>query len=143
LIAQVLLVNGSSLMFAAVASATPSIASARAVPMTAVVGVATTIRVEASITDPTLIINSVNLLQLGNGATAIVLGALHADGRNDDTFAGDGLYTITVTLTMPSAGAIQLQVSAAFRGVLQRIRSPTLQVFFQPPNAPQQALAAL
>lgn len=36
-----------------------------------------------------------------------------------------------------------MQVSAAFKGVLQRVKSPVLTVFFQSADAPQQSLKAL
>jgi hypothetical protein len=111
--------------------------------MTAIVGSPTQITVTASISDPSLIPASVNLLQLNANGTTAILGTLHDDGLNGDAFAGDLVFTLPVTLNAPIASQIQLQVSAAFKGVLQRVKSPTMNVFFQAANAPQQAIAAL
>jgi hypothetical protein len=57
-----------------------------------------------------------------------VLGQLHDDGKNGDTIAGDGVYTIQITVNEPLAGQIQFQVSAAFKGKLKRLTSPILTV---------------
>src|SRR6266581_7937913 len=121
----------------------PSIGGVRATPTTAVIGIPTQVSVQASITDPSLIPNSVNLLQLNTDGTSTMLGSLHDDGLNGDAFAGDLVFTLVVTLNEPSASQIQLQVSAAFTGQLLPVRSGIMNVFFQPSNAPQQSIAAL
>lgn len=123
--------------------AAPSLGVVRATPMTAVIGTPTLVSVLASISDPSLIPTSVNLLGLNPNGTTTVLGMLHDDGLNGDAVAGDLVFTLAVTLNAPSASQIQLQVSVAFRGVLQRVRSPIMNVFFQAANAPQQTIAAL
>ena len=123
--------------------ATHSIGVVAVTPITAVIGTSTPFTVTASITDPALISNSVNLLQLnGNGSTT-VLGTLHDDGLNGDAFAGDLVFTLVVPLNASAASDIELQVSAAFTGALLRVKSPILNIFFQPANAPQQAITAL
>jgi hypothetical protein len=111
--------------------------------MTAVIGTPTPITVTASISDPSLIPSGINLLQLNPDGSTTILGTLHDDGLNGDLFAGDLVFTLVVTLSAPSANQIQLEVSAAFKGALQRVKSPIMSVFFQPANAPQQVLAAL
>lgn len=123
--------------------AAPSIGIVRATPITAVVGTPTQITVEASISDPSLIANSINLLELNANGTISILGTLHDDGLNGDLFAGDKIFTILVTLNQTSTSAIELQVSAAFKGSLQRVKSPVVKVFFQPANAPQQSINTL
>ncbi len=124
-------------------AAAPSIGVVTVTPMTAVVGSPTHVTIEASITDPSLIPGSINLLQLNpNGATTI-LGTLHDDGLGDDPVAGDLLFTLAVTLNAPSTSQIQLQISAAFKGILGRVRSTTMNIFFQSADAPQKAIAAL
>lgn len=123
--------------------AAPSIAAVRMSPATAVIGTPTQVTVQASITDPSLISGGVNLLQLNPDGSTTILGTLHDDGINGDQSAGDQVFTIIVTLTAPSATTIQLQVSAAFKGQLLRVRSSPMSLFFQPTNAPQQALASL
>jgi hypothetical protein len=53
------------------------------------------------------------------------------------------VYTLVVTLNSSTSSQVQLQVSAAFRGVLQRVRSSTMSVWFQPSDAPKQAIMSL
>jgi hypothetical protein len=125
------------------APAAPNIGMVRATPLTAVIGTPTQITVQVSISDPSLIANSINLLQLNADGTTTILGTLYDDGLNGDLFAGDLIFTTVVTLNKTSASRIQMQVSAAFKGVLLRVKSPVLSVFFQPANAPQQSLGAL
>jgi hypothetical protein len=116
---------------------------ARAIPMTAIVGSPTQITVTVSIPDLSLIATSVNLLQLNADGTTNILGTLHDDGLNGDAFAGDLVFTLVVTLNAPSASQIQLQVSAAFKGALQTVKSPIMNVFFQAANASTVAIAGL
>ena len=123
--------------------AAPTIGMVGASPMTAVIGTSTQVTVTASITDPSLVTGGANLLQLNPNGTTTILGTLHDDGLNGDAFAGDLVFSVVVTLNSATASQVQLQVSAAFKGVLQRVKSPVLSVLFQPINAPQQALAAL
>jgi len=123
--------------------AAPTIGAVRTTPMTALIGTPTLFTVTASVTDPSLIAGGVNLIQLNPNGTTTILGTMHDDGLNGDAFAGDLVFTLVVTLNVPTASQIQLQVSAAFKGVLQRVKSPMQTVFFQPANAPQQSIAAL
>ena len=111
--------------------------------MAAVVGTPTQITVTASISDPSPIPTGVNLLQLNANGSTTILGTLHDDGLNGDAFAGDSVFTFLVTLNEPTASQVQLQVSAAFKGVLQRVKSPIMNVFFQPADAPRQSMIAL
>ena len=136
----------ASLFFAVVAlqlHAAPSIGASSVTPTTAVIGSPTQVTVHASIIDPSLIAGGVNLLQLNPNGTTTILGTLHDDGLNGDAFAGDLVFTLVVTLNAPTASQIQLQVSAAFKGELQRAKSPVMSVYFQSANAPQQSITAL
>jgi len=134
----------ASLFFAVVAlHAAPAIGATSVTPMTAVIATPTQFTVRASITDPSLIAGGVNLLQLNPDGTTTILGTLHDDGLNGDAFAGDLVFTLVVTLNAPTASQIQLQVSAAFKGALQRVKSPIMSVFFQAANAPQQTIQVI
>jgi hypothetical protein len=49
---------------------------------------------------------------------------MHDDGLNGDAVAGDGTFTLVVTLTETSASAVFLQASGAFQGSPLRTKSP-------------------
>jgi hypothetical protein len=71
--------------------------------------------------NPAPLPGGVNLLRLGaSGTQPTILGVLHDDGLNGDSVAGDNIYTLQVNFNEPTAGQIQLQVSAAFKGLLKR-----------------------
>jgi hypothetical protein len=123
--------------------AAPGIGTVKVAPMTAVIGTPTQFTIQASITAPSLIPNSVNLLELNHDGTTTILGVLHDDGLNGDSFVGDLVFTLLVTLNAPTTSQLQLQVSAAFKGVLLRVKSPVFNVFFQPADAPQQAVKVI
>ena len=74
--------------------------------------------------DPALIPGGVNLLRV-DGPAPLILGAMHDDGLNGDALAGDGTYSLSFTATAGSIGQLQLQVSAAFRGLVRRRLSAT------------------
>jgi len=80
--------------------------------------------INRSSTDPTLIANGLNLLRLNDaGQTIATLGVMHDDGQNGDATANDNIFTLRFTANEQQAGTIRLQCSAAFTGLLQRIRS--------------------
>lgn len=130
-------------LFAFHLHAAPALGVVSATPMTAVIGTSTQVTVTASITDTLLIPGSVNLLQLNPDGSVTILGALHDDGLNGDAFGGDKLFTLVIDMNMASAGEVELQVSAAFKGVLQRVKSPAMSLFFQAADAPQQAIKTI
>jgi hypothetical protein len=88
-------------------------------------GVPTTILIESRIDNPALISSGLNLLRIEPpGTQPVILGHLHDDGLNGDALAGDSVYTLAVSFAEPSStSAITLQVSAAFKGRLQRVLS--------------------
>src|SRR5580704_4713351 len=74
----------------------------------------TQVTITSQITGPNLISGGVNLLRIGANGTQI-LGVMQNTGGNT--------YTLQVTFNECTAGTIQLQVSAAFRGQLRRALS--------------------
>jgi hypothetical protein len=88
------------------------------------VNIPTTVTVSAQITDPALLPGGVNLLRLATtGTPATILGVMHDDGLNGDAVAGDHVYTLQAHYNESVSGQIQLQISAAFRGLLRRSSS--------------------
>jgi len=130
----ILLLFSFAFAFAFAAAATPRIDSTSVIPLGIATGTASQVTVVAKITDPSLIPTSVNLVRLGSsGSQPAILGALHDDGQAGDLVAGDNLYTFQVTFNEASAGQIQLQVSAAFRGQLRRVASKLFLVMVTTP----------
>jgi hypothetical protein len=106
------------------ATTTPTIATPSVSPNVITINSATTVKLTVTITAPSLITTSVNLLRLNaSGSPPTILGQMHDDGRDGDTVAGDHLYTLQAIFNEPTPGQIQLQVSAAFRGMLKRVVS--------------------
>ena len=104
--------------------AAPSIGTVSVSPQTITAGVATLVTVTAPISDPNLIPSSVRLIQRdANGRFTAVLGAMVDDGTHGDATAGDRTYSLAVTLNIATAGTIQFQVTAAFRG--SPLRTPS------------------
>jgi hypothetical protein len=121
---------------------TPTVCGATISPTTIPSGTPTLVTVTVTVCDPSLIPNSLNLLQITSTATD-TLGSLHDDGQNGDVQAGDGIYTIQITINQPAGSSVQLEVSEAFLGVLRRgvVTLPTTIV--EDPNAPQQVIHKL
>ena len=89
----------------------------------------TTLTVTVQITDPSLIAGSVNLLRLApTGTQSTILGVMHDDGKNGDAVPADHIYTLQIPFTEPIPTTIQLQISAAFKGLLKRVTSNILAV---------------
>jgi hypothetical protein len=106
-------------------SITPSVGAPNATPNLVIVSTPTTVTVAAQISAAPLA-GGVNLLRLGaTGTQPTILGVMHDDGLNGDATAGDGTYTLQVPFNESTAGHIQLQVSAAFPGMLRRVVSGT------------------
>jgi hypothetical protein len=108
---------------------TPVVGTPTTTPSLITVNTPTTVTVTAQITDPSLITGSVNVLRLGaTGTQPTILGVMHDDGLHGDAVANDGNYTLQVQLDEATPGQVQMEVSAAFRGRLQRATSPTFLV---------------
>ncbi len=100
---------------------THTMGAASAIPTVIPVGTSTQVTATIQITDPTLIANSVNLLRLGSpGTQPTILGIMQP--------AGNGMYSLQHVFNEAAAGQIQLQVSAAFQGSLQRVLSNVVAV---------------
>src|SRR5581483_6710544 len=123
--------------------AAPTIGATAVTPTSVPVGVATQITVTSVITDPSVIAGGVNLQRLdSSGRATAILGVLHDDGQNGDAVAGDGMYTLQITLTESAVGPVMLRVSAAFKGLLNRVFSGVLTVNVIGTAAPQVLITA-
>ncbi|MGD0773698.1 MAG: choice-of-anchor X domain-containing protein [Candidatus Solibacter sp.] len=92
--------------------------------------------ITATISDSTLISQSVTLYREVANANAIEIGSMHDDGQNGDLVAGDNTYTIAVDGTsFPTTGTYTLFVTAAFRGALLRAKSQILSLTVSAPLA--------
>jgi hypothetical protein len=111
----------------------PTIGAPTVAPSTIAAGAPSVVTVTVPITDPAPIPNGANLIRLGpGGSQSAILGQLHDDGVNGDAIAGDKVYSIRALFSEPTAGQIQLQISAAFQGQLKRVMSPVSQVVVSP-----------
>lgn len=111
------------------ASAAPTVAPPAATPAYITVATPTTVIVTARIDDPTFVAGSANLLKVdAAGRTLATIGALRDDGLNGDAVAGDKNLTIRFIANEPTVALSYYRVSAAFKGVLQRVLSTTVVV---------------
>lgn len=108
------------------AASNPSIGTLTVTPTVIGVNTLSTVIVTAEITAPSLNPASVDLLRLNPTGPATELGQMRDDGTNGDKVPGDKLFTIQQVFNESATGAIQLQVSASFRGVRGRILSPVI-----------------
>ncbi len=123
--------------------AAPTLGAISITPQIVTVSSPTVVVVSVSIPDPSVIPTGVNLLRVSADGASVSLGQFRDDGLEGDRRAGDSIYTIRTTVNEAAAGQVSLQVSAAFRGVLARVRSYVLTVLVQPGNLPDLALSAL
>jgi hypothetical protein len=90
-------------------------------PLLIAVGTTSQVTFTIQITDSALITNSVNLLSVrATGTQPVILGTMQNNG--------DRVYTLQQSFNEPATGQIQFQVSAAFKGALQRVLSNVLTV---------------
>ena len=111
------------------------------VPGTIGVGVTTLVTATSTITtgpgDPVLIPASVELLRTdATNQLIAVLGTMRDDGTNGDVAAGDGTFALRFSVTEFTAGEMDLRVSAAFEGLLERIVSDVTVVPIEPAGSP-------
>ena len=113
--------TASSSIARPLASTAHTVGTAAATPSVIPIGTSTQVTVTIPITDPAVIPNSVNLLRLGApGNQPVILGQMQN--------ASNGIYSIQPSFNESTAGQVQLQVSAAFQGSLQRVLSNTVTV---------------
>jgi len=101
---------------------TPPAVSPKAIPA----GEAANVRVAFRITDPDYIAGSAFVQRVdAAGKVLAKLGTLRDDGLGGDDEAGDRVYTAQIELTLAKHGdTANLQVSAAYKGVLFRLATP-------------------
>lgn len=93
-------------------------------------GASQPITLSVTVTDPDLIPSSVDAIYSIPGVPgATILGSLNGDGL------GDGVYNLVFNLpTLPSGTTeIDLEVTAAFRGVLARVKTSFIPLYINPP----------
>jgi thermitase len=119
-----------------------SVAAPVVTPAAIAVGASTVVRVSSFITSgagPSLIANSVNLIQVdGTGKALAILGKLNDSGMKGDLVAGDQIYSGEFTFHQTVPGTIYLQVSAAFQGMLRRVLSVSSPLEVLPAGVPTQ-----
>jgi len=120
----VVLVAGLLAFAAPTLGATPTVGALSVQPGYIVVNTPTQVTFSISITNSSLLANSVNLLQIdAAGKTTATIGLMQDDGLNGDAVAGDRVFSYRTTITQPSVGTVYWRASAAFKGVLQRVTS--------------------
>lgn len=113
--------------------ATPAMGTPFAIPTVLATDIATVVTVAIPIPDPSLIPNSVNLLRLGaTGTQPTILGVMHDDGQNGDAVLNDGIYTLSVPFSESTTGQVELEISAAFRGLLKRLVTSPIDIAVTP-----------
>ncbi|MCC6193284.1 MAG: PASTA domain-containing protein, partial [Burkholderiales bacterium] len=96
-------------------------------PAEARIGQPTKVRIWADIGDPKVIATGVNLLKVGApGTNPTIVGVLKDDGTGGDEIAGDGRFSVEVTVDEPAAKTLVYRISAAFKGTLLRTVTPDM-----------------
>ncbi len=110
-------------------SVAATIGPANVNPRSLTAGVPAEVVITCTIADAAFVDGSANLIRVDpTGRTLAVLGVLRDDGLQGDATAGDRIYTLRMTFTEPAPAQVRLRISAAFRGLLQRVQSDTLLV---------------
>lgn len=131
---------GVQSFFPAASLAAPAVGTPVVSPAEIPVGQSTAILVTSRITsDPPnpVIATGVNLLRVdASNKVMATLGTMRDNGTQGDAVAGDGTFTLTVSLNEAAAGEVRLLVSAAFKGLLKRVLSNVTAVpaRFTPPT---------
>jgi len=117
--------------------AAPTINNPTVTPLTLTVAqptvVTTSCKIVTTTGDPALLPNGVNLVRLtATGAAVSTIGIMHDDGLNGDAKANDGIFTLQFTFNETAAGQFELQCTAAFQGVLQRVKSQAITLTVNP-----------
>ncbi len=111
--------SSSALAFATPHVATPVIGTPTATPALITANTPTSITITVQITGATPLPGGVNLLQLGaTGTQPTILGVMQN--------TGNGMYSLQIVFNETATNQLQLQVSAAFQGLLRRVLSPVL-----------------
>jgi hypothetical protein len=98
-----------------------------------ITGVTAPITITVQISDSRLIPNSVFAQRLDYTETQVqTLGILRDDGAGADKVANDGIFSGVFPMAETDHGMVPLRVSAAFKGFLKRILSPTVTMSVEP-----------
>lgn len=128
----VLITSGGAILigvFLQSAAAAPTVENLQADPSAIMINKQEQILITAIITDPSLIPNSVYIWKLDNNNRPVAkIETLHDDGLNGDKVAGDHVYSAEVSFWETSPGYLRLLASAAFRGMLRRVKSDVLTI---------------
>ena len=118
----------------------PSVGAPVLTPSAITAGTVSVVRVSSLITSgsgPAVLGAGVNLLQVdANGNALATLGTLNDNGVNGDVTAGDHVFSGLFTFNQSAPGTIRLQASAAFTGVLRRVRSTITPLEVLPAGVP-------
>jgi hypothetical protein len=110
------------------AEAAPTVGGVNADPVTVQINSPTSVKVTTVITDPSLIAGGALLQRINADGSVTNLGVMRDDGAGGDAVAGDGVYTLVLTVNESQTGKIRVRVSAAFKGVLKRVLSAELAI---------------
>lgn len=110
--------------FYSLALAAPTIGTVSVRPSVVSINTSTTVTFSASIPDPALVKDSVQLLRItGFGRPPAVIGRMYDDGTHGDASAGDGVFTLDVVMSEPVAAEAGFAVTARFAGTSARVLS--------------------
>ncbi len=105
-----------------------TIGAAAASPTSVTVGVATPVKFTAVITDTSVIASTVNLQQVSTSGQSSVVGTMYDDGTHGDATAGDGTYTLQISIFQQTPGTLTYRATAGFQGSLTRPFSAPISV---------------
>lgn len=112
--------GGSTWLLKGQAPVNPTIPAPTLTPNLVTANTPTEVTATVSIPEPTLNPTTVELLRVNANGTTAVVAEMNDTGKNGDQKPGDKVFTTKVTLDESQAGEVNLQVSAAFRGILRR-----------------------
>lgn len=119
------------------AAAAPPFGVPSVYPAAVPVGTQGTVLVSIDISNPATIPGSVVVQRLdASGRVLGVVGALNDSANNGDLAAGDHLFAGRISVNEASLGVVRLRVSAALRGVLQRVSSEVFTLEVTPATVP-------
>ena len=123
-------------------SASPLMRNPSASPAAIAAGSVTAVLFTVSAPDPSVIPAGMNLQRASADNAFSTVGQLYDDGTHGDLHAGDGVYSLSLSLTEP-AGTVSFRVSAAVRGSLGRAFSDLIVIHVGPagPDLQRQAKA--
>jgi hypothetical protein len=124
---------GSLLVIPPVCLATPSVGAPVALPDSFPPGFSVEVLVTCHIVsnpgDPAVVPAGVYLQRVNaNNQFVATLGIMRDDGANGDAVAGDGIFSLRITVNESAPGVLYVRVSAPFRGLVRRLFSGVSQI---------------